>query len=181
VFSDEDDGVVAVKAGDDILYASLYWRALNAVNGLARVHYITPGMDRMAVVREETRIDPSGRTWTRPDDLLGGSDPKVGKFTYPGGSAATVGEALPIARYPDDVPTRYGDVSPYAGKAEFYQLRYGPFIVAMNTTTGKSFDVTVPAGAAMRELVARRAVAAGERLTVGPRSTIVLYAGPASH
>jgi len=178
VFSDEEDGVVAVKAGDDILYASLYWRALNAVNGLARVHYITPAMDRMAVVREDTRVDPSGHTWTRPEDLLGGSDPKIGRFAYPTGRAATVGETLPIARYPDDVPTNYGDASPYAGKAEFYTLRYGPFIIAMNTTTAKSFDVTVPAGPAMRELVARRAVAAGERLQVAPRSTIVLYAVP---
>jgi hypothetical protein len=29
----------------------------------------------------------------------------------------------------------------------------------------------------MRELVSRRAVAAGETLKVGPRSTVVLYAG----
>lgn len=177
VFSDEEDGVVAVKAGDEILYASLYWRALNAVNGLARIHYITPVMDRMAVVHEQTVVDPSGHTWTRPEDTLGGSDPKFGKFAYPGGTGATVGETLPIARYPDDVPPHYGDASPYAGKAEFYTLRYGPFIIAMNTTTGKSFDVTVPAGTAMRELVSRRAVAAGETLKVGPRSTVVLHVG----
>ena len=42
VFSDEEDGVVAIKNDDDILYASLYWRARNAINFLARVHYITP-------------------------------------------------------------------------------------------------------------------------------------------
>jgi hypothetical protein len=177
VFSDEEAGVVAIKAGNEIFYASLYWRALNAVNGLARVHYLTPAMDHMAVVREQISIDPSGHAWTRPADLLGGSDPKFGKFAYPAAVGATEGETLPIAKYPNDVPTNYGDVSPYAGKAEFYTLRYGPFIIAMNTTTGKSFDVTVPAGAPMRELVSRRAVAPGERLVIGPRSTVVLHAG----
>jgi len=34
--------VVALKHGDDILYASLYWRARSAINHLARVHYIMP-------------------------------------------------------------------------------------------------------------------------------------------
>jgi hypothetical protein len=179
VFSDEEDGVVAVKTGNEIFYASLYWRALNAVNDLARVHYMTPTMDRMAVVHEQTTIDPSGHFWKRPEDTLGGSDPKFGKFSYPNGTNATLGEQLPIARYPDGVPTNYGDASPYAGKAEFYTLRYGPFIVAMNTTTGKSFDVTAPAGKGLRELVSKRSVAPGERLVVGPRSTVVLYAGAA--
>jgi len=181
VFSDEEAGVVALKAGDDVFYASLYWRALNAVNGLARVHYVTPAMDRMAVVREQASFEPSGHAWTRPADRLGGSDPKVGKFGYPTATGATEGETLPIARYPEDVPTNYGDVSPYAGKAEFYTLRYGPFIVAMNTTTGKSFDLTVPAGAPMRELVSRRAVTPGERLVVGPRTTVVLRADAGQH
>lgn len=179
VFSDEEDGVVAVKTGKDIFYASLYWRALNAVNGLARIHYMTPAMDRIAVVHEQTRIDPSGHVWKRPGDTLGGSDPKFGKFSYPNGASATLGEELPIARYPEDVPTNYGDASPYAGKAEFYTLRYGPFIVAMNTTTSKSFDLKAPDGKPLRELVSRRTVAPGEGLVVGPRSTVVLYDGDA--
>src|SRR5438067_845952 len=36
VFSDEEDGVVAIKNGREILYASLYWRAGYAINYLAR-------------------------------------------------------------------------------------------------------------------------------------------------
>ena len=58
VFSDEEDGVVAVKNGDEIFYASLYWRARNAVNFLARVHFTTPTMDRIAVVREDAQFTP---------------------------------------------------------------------------------------------------------------------------
>jgi hypothetical protein len=51
----------------------------------------------------------------------------------------------------------------------------------MNTTAGKSFDFTMPSGAPARELVSQRAVAAGEKLVVGPRSTVVLYTGPEKH
>src|ERR1035441_6500865 len=67
VFSDEVDGVVAVKNGGEILYASLYWRARNAVNFLARVHFTTPTVDRIAIVREEAEFEPSGQFYTRPD------------------------------------------------------------------------------------------------------------------
>jgi hypothetical protein len=181
VFSDEEDGVVAVKTGKQIFYASLYWRALNAVNGLARVHYMTPLLDRIAVVHEDARFTPSGHYWKRPQDKLGGADPTHGQFAYPSGVAATIGEELPVARYPDDVPPNFGAASPYAGKAEFYNLRYGPFAVAMNTTTDKSFDVTAPVQGGLRELVSQRAVAPGERIVVGPRSTVVLYAPAEQH
>jgi hypothetical protein len=178
VFSDEEDGVVAVKTGREVFYAALYWRALKAVNGLARVHYMTPALDRIAVVHEDVKFDPSGQYWTRTEETLGGSDPRFPKFRYPGaGSNAATGERLPIAKAPAGMPAGGGDDSPYAGKAEFYTLRYGPFIVAMNTTTGKSFQLTAPGHGAWRDLVSRRDVAHGERLRVAPRSTIVLYSG----
>ena len=38
VFSDEEDGCVALKNGRERLYVSLYWRARYGVNFLARVH-----------------------------------------------------------------------------------------------------------------------------------------------
>jgi len=59
VFSDEDDGVVVARHGDEILYASLYWRARNAVNSLARVHAIGPRYERIAVVAEEVEFTPA--------------------------------------------------------------------------------------------------------------------------
>lgn len=175
VFSDEEDGVVAVKVGKEIFYASLYWRALNAVNGLAKVHYMTPQLDRMAVVHEDVQFEPSGRQWPRPEPLMGGSGPSMPPFAYPGAVTADTGRQLPIAQFPHDYQGSYGDVSPYAGKGEFYTLRYGPFTVAMNTTTGKTFELAAPAHAGLRELVAGKPVAPGARLVVKPRSTIVLY------
>ncbi|WP_328840482.1 hypothetical protein [Streptomyces europaeiscabiei] len=51
VFSDEENGLLAVKHGDEILYASLYWRARWGVNRLARVHHIgAAGVERSATV-----------------------------------------------------------------------------------------------------------------------------------
>ena len=67
VFADEEDGVVAIKHGTDIVYASLYWRSRYAVNFLARVHYVQPETEHIAVVREEVQFEPSGLTYSRPD------------------------------------------------------------------------------------------------------------------
>ena len=61
VWGDEEDGVLAIKHGDEILYVSLYWRARNAINFLARVHYITPRVDHIAVVRGRRQFEPSGQ------------------------------------------------------------------------------------------------------------------------
>ncbi|HSU68343.1 MAG TPA: hypothetical protein VLJ39_15800, partial [Tepidisphaeraceae bacterium] len=62
VFSDEDDGVVAIKHGPEILYVSLYWRAHFGINSLARVHYMTPHYDQAATVFEDARFEASGQT-----------------------------------------------------------------------------------------------------------------------
>ncbi len=67
VFSDEEDGVVAIKNGKEMLYVSLYWRACSAVNNLAKVHYITTYTDRLANVWAETKFTDSGMTYTCPD------------------------------------------------------------------------------------------------------------------
>jgi hypothetical protein len=67
VFADTTDGVIALKNGDDILYVSLYWRARSAINNLARVHYLTPVMERDATVHIETRFNDSGEVYTIPD------------------------------------------------------------------------------------------------------------------
>jgi hypothetical protein len=176
VFSDEEDGVLAVKHGQEIFYASLYWRARNAVNGLARVHYTMPAFDRIAVVRETEQFDPSGLTYTRPDWInmgFGG-----GGLRYPGDlHSAMAGEKLPIAKIPAGIPFKPGDENVYAGRASFYVLRYGPYLVGMNTTTDRTFDLKLPADAkSAKALVPGGSNAApGAIVKVGPRSTQVYY------
>ena len=175
VFSDEEDGVVAVKHGDKIFYASLYWRARNAVNFLARVHYTTPTIDRNAVVQEEVQFTPSGQSYTRPDWInfgFGNGGPRYPVEIH----SAHAGEKLPIAKIPDGVRFRPGDESVYAGKGDFYTLRYGDFLIGMNMTTDKTFELKPPAGfTEAKELVSQRTVKLTVPLKVAPRSTVVLF------
>jgi hypothetical protein len=175
VFADEQDGVLAVKNGDEIFYASLYWRARAAVNFLARVHYITPHYDRIATVAEEASLTPSGKFYTRPDWVnfgFGNGGPK-----YPGDMhSALAGQKLPIAQLPPDDTNKPGSEDPNAGKADFYTLAYGPYLIGMNTTQQKTFSITTESTAgATINLSDRKPVAPGQTLRVGPRSTVVLF------
>lgn len=178
VFADEEDGVVAIKHGSDILYVSLYWRARYAINNLARVHYITPRIDRIAVVRQEEEFETSGMTYTVPDwtDMGFGN----GGFHYPGDlHQAQEGEKLPIAKIPDGVKFRPGDENSYAGKASFYACRYGDYLIGMNCTSDKTYTLAVPPTIAKAsELVCGKTITiANGGIAVKPMSTVVLYLG----
>jgi len=177
VFSDEEDGVVAVKNGSDIFYASLYWRARNAVNFLARVHYITPHFDRIAVVHEDIEFETGGMTYTRPDWV---------NFAFANGGphfpvemhSAEAGEKLPIAKIPGDVKFHPGDESVYAGKGEFYTLRYGDYLIGMNMTADKTFELKTPEGiTGAQDLVSHKKINLKTPLKIEPRSTVVLFFG----
>jgi len=175
VFADEEDGVVVVKNGGETLYVSLYWRARCAINFLARVHYTVPGCDRIAVVREEEQFDPSGLVYTRPDWTnfgFGNGGPR-----YPGEfHSALAGEKLPIAKIPAGIAFKPGDENPYAGRASFYELRYGKYLIGINASGDKTYEVKVPGDA--RELVSKRTgIAAGTVEKVGPGTTVVYYLG----
>lgn len=179
VFTDEEDGVVALKHGDEILYASLYWRARHAVNFLAAVHHITPAYERQAIVREEVRFTPLGVNYKRPATVVFGFGNGGSHIKYPAGSlppSAHAGDELPIVAPPDGVSFKPGAESVYAGKGDFYLLRYGDYLIAMNTSATKPASFDVPAEfAAARDLVRAGATpaGAGER-AVAPRSTVIL-------
>lgn len=174
VWTDEEDGVVALKNGEDILYVSLYWRAHKGINNLARVHYITPHFDRIAVVRQETTFEPSGLFYTRPDAIGGGAP---GGIHYPADwHSAAAGERLPIAKVPAGVRFHPGDDNVFAGKGQFYTLRYGRYLIAMNLTADRTFALkTSAADGAAKELVSGQGVELGEPVTVAPRSTVVFW------
>ena len=177
VWADEEDGVVVVKHGDDVLYASLYWRARNAINHLARVHYITPRLDRIATVYQDEPFEPSGLTFTRQDEVNAPYLPWLPH--YPGDlHSAMAGEEMPIAKIPPGIAFKPGDESPYAGRAEFYRLHYGPYLIGMNTTAGKTFDLPAPAGVSQAlEVASGKTVKWNAPIKVGPMSTVVLYVG----
>lgn len=132
----------ALKHGKDILYVSLYWRARPAINFLARVHLINPSFDRIAVVHEDIEFQPSGQSYARPDWVNMGFG--NGGLAYPGNlHSAETGESLPIAKYPEGVPFKPGQESPYAGRGSFYQLRYENYLIGMNMTKDKSYSLNV--------------------------------------
>lgn len=175
VFSDEEDGVVAIKNGKEILYASLYWRARYAVNFLGRIHHLTPAFDRIATVLEDVQFTPSGMEYKRPDWTnfgFGNGGPR-----YPVAIvSAHAGEKLPIARIPDGISFKPGQENLFAGRGDFYQLRYGPYLIAMNMSADKEFETKVPDHPGkIRNLVARTPVVAGKAIKVGPRATVVLH------
>jgi hypothetical protein len=175
VFSDEEDGVVAIKNGDEILYASLYWRARYAVNFLARVHFTTPTMNRIAVVKEGVEFQPGGSFYTRPDWTtfgFGDGGPRYPQELH----SAEAGEKLPIALVPSGVKFKPGDENVYAGKGEFYTLRYGNYLIGMNTTTDKTFSLLPPPEMKQAsELVSKKSVVSDAPIQIGPRSTVVLW------
>ncbi|HEU5397102.1 MAG TPA: hypothetical protein VFV81_08035, partial [Verrucomicrobiae bacterium] len=179
VFSDEEDGVVAIKNGNDILYASLYWRARTAVNFLARVHYLTPQFERLAEVYQQVEFQPSGMTYVRPDWVnwdFGNGGPRYPVELH----SAEAGEKLPIARIPEGIKFRPGDESVYAGKGDFYTLRYGDYLIGMNLTKNRSFALKLPEAVKANplELVSRKEFSPGQTVTVGPKSTVVFHLTP---
>ena len=175
VFADEEDGVVAIKNGKEILYASLYWRARYAVNFLGRVHYLTPEVERVATVKLDTEFRPSGLDYVRPNWTNFGF--ANGGHRYPAEFvSAHAGEKLPIAKIPDGIVFKPGQENIHAGKGDFYQLRYGPYLIAMNTSADRSFDLTAPDHAGIiRNLTHGKKVRPGSTAKIAPRSTLVLH------
>ena len=174
VFSDEENGVIAVKDGGEIFYASLYWRARHGVNFLARIHHIAPEFERIATVREEIVFQPSGMTWLRRNWTNCGF--AAGGIRYPGECVSVHrGETLPVAVIPHNNSFLAGQESPYAGRGDFYRLEYGPYFVGMNSSPGRTFQFKLPEkGAGYRILPSGRTFQPGENVEVGPMSTVVL-------
>ncbi|MDX3585876.1 carbohydrate binding domain-containing protein [Streptomyces europaeiscabiei] len=183
VFSDEENGLLAVKHGDEILYASLYWRARWGVNRLARVHHISAaGVERSATVWQDVKYVADGRAFSEPDWVnweftVGDLDIPDGGFDPPGDTLrqAFAGQVLPLAKAPDDMPERaVGVETPYAGRASFYRCEYGPYLIAMNTTDDRHFTLGTKGFGASTNLVTGARVGGNATLRVKPGTTVVL-------
>ena len=92
--------------------------------------------------------------------------------------SAHAGEKLPIAKMPEAVKFKLGDENVYAGKADFYTLRYGNDLIGMNMTIDTTFELKPPVEmAAAKELVSGKTIKLDAPLKVAPRSTVVLWFG----
>lgn len=179
VFADPEDGVVAIKNGRDILYAELYWRANCGVNRLARFHYQTPSIDRIATIASRVDFTPSGETCVRQASphFAAGSIPRV---DFPNEApAGLAGEALPVAKGPPEARYKKQD-NPYAGRGDYYEAAYGPYLIAMNAGTERPVTLTLPKAAGERiDLVTRRKIAPETAsLVLAPGQTAVVYSAP---
>jgi len=174
-FADEDDGVLALKHGDQLLYASLYYRATMGVNHLARVHFLSPGDERDATVRISEVFDGSGKTYTvpnRPNRPVGGTewDP------LPGVVLDQTGEKLPQAAVPKGMTVNFGQQNPYVGRASFYILQYGRYLIGMNASDDKSYGMRAPDGVtSAKDLISGKTLAIQGPVQISPHSTVVLY------
>lgn len=172
IFADEEDGVVAIKHGEERLYVSLYWRARMGINRLCKIHYMTPVMERVAnVFVDDVQFTPSGLTYTRPE--RNNMEFFATREFYPDIQSAHTGEQLPIARIPDGISFKPGQENAYAGKADFYRLDYGPYIICMNSSATKSVEVSQPKGYTLMATTAELEKTATS-YNLPPRSTIVL-------
>jgi hypothetical protein len=190
VFSDEEDGVVAIKNGTELLYASLYWRARQAVNGYARIHHVTPTDQRSATIRQRPTVSKAAdftvRDWILWDYAIndpGAAGIPPGGFPPPGDTLhqALAGDVYPVAQWPSDVPDPAigvhfdGVESLFVGKASFYVCEYGRYIIAMNTTTDRSYRLDTEHHGPARDVASGKRVSLPCRLDVRPLSTLVLY------
>jgi hypothetical protein len=193
VLTDEENGCVAVKNGQELFFASLYFRSRQGVNNYARVHHVTPVDQRSATLRERsagtTDATFTARDWVLWDYAIndpGASHIPPGGFPPPGDTLhqALAGDVYRLAPVPDDIPDPTlgvhfdGVETMLVGRAPFYLCEYGDYLIAMNTSTDKTFTLPArPAFGPARDLATGRTVGAGNRPKLGPRSTLVLYRG----
>lgn len=176
VFSDEENAVLALKRGEQRLFVNFYYRQEFGVSGVTRILDLTPTTMRIASVLSQFELNASGEQWTRPDiidfERTGGMPPPGEKIHQ-----AWRGEKLPIAKRPADATRpEYGKWGPFVGKADFYTLRYGNYLFAINTTSDKPFELkTPPEFSAAQELVSKKMIKLSASLKVAPLSTVVLY------
>lgn len=178
VFSDEENAVVALKHGGERLFLNFYFRQEFGVSGVVRILDLNSNLMRIASVKSQFEVNPSGETWTRPDiidfERSGGMPPPGEKIHQ-----AWRGEKLPIAKRPDDATRpKYGTWGPFVGKADFYKLRYGDYLFAINTTPDKTFELKPPPEfSEAQELVTKKVLQLSGELKVAPLTTVVLYLG----
>lgn len=176
VFSDEEDGVVAIKHGDEILYASLYWRARAGINKLARVHYITPSIDRVSNIYIHAEAESDGMVYRRTGNT--NIELHAPRDWYKNEvESAHTGEEQLIAKFPEGTQCVAGRESCYAGKADYYRMEYGDYIVAMNCTKDRTFELTIPDVRRVINFSDNKSVVKEKMIQIKPMSTVVLYTG----
>ena len=175
-WADEDDGIVAVKRGNEKLWLSTYWQAGSGtgINGIGRFLYETNNFDRYGDLEVTPQFTSSGNYYPRPNlvDL-----PYKTVYQPPDNPTnAYTGEMLPQAALPPlaTVP------DPFVGKANFWSCRYGNFLIGINRSAINTYQLPTPS-----DFVSATNLITGQNMsgaiTVAPQSTVVLYLNNATN
>ena len=139
---------------------------------------VDPVRQNYFTVKSQFEMIPSGQEWTRPDVI---DFERSGGFPPPGNKIhqAWLGEKLPIAKRPDDVTQpKYGTWGPFVGKAAFYWLHYGDYLIGLNTTEDHTYTLSVATERTQApDLVTGKTEDLTQPVHVAPQTTVVLYLG----
>ena len=177
VFADPGVGAIAIKHGDDILYASLYWRARYGINNLARVHFMTPKFAYDSTVMINTGFKSSGMQYEIPNRVNMPFNKRFeDEYKQEGKKFSMAGQVYPIAAMPRFFKDfRPGDENLYAGKGTQYLMVYGRYCVAMNCQS-KSTNFDVPEDFVGAEILSESTESIAEtKYKLKPNETLVLY------
>jgi hypothetical protein len=169
-WADEDDGIVAIKHNGERLWVSTYWQAKTGtgVNGIGRFFDSTTNFDRYGDLETSPQINFSGSFYVRPNIV---DKPEQNFYVPPDNPVqAYQGESLPLGAS-DPLAT---DDEPFRGKALFWTTRYGNYLIGINRSTSKTYQLQTPS-----DFTDGTNLITGQDVTgpvyVAPESTVVLY------
>lgn len=168
-WADETNGVVVIQRGSEKLWASPFWQAKKGtgINGVGRFHFSTARYDQYGTFESIPQYRSLGGYFVRPNfiDITEGTGyvPPVA----PG--QAYAGEVLPIAVAPPDAD----DDTPWRGRADFYQFRLGHYLIGLNASEDRNFELRTPNGFSSAVDVFSNTTRTGS-VSVPARSTVAL-------
>jgi regulation of enolase protein 1 (concanavalin A-like superfamily) len=169
-WADEENGIVAVKHGNERLWLETYYQAKTGtgVNGVGRFYYSTNNFDRYGMLEVSPQINFNGAFYNRPNIM---DKPEQNFYVPPDDPLqAYQYERLPVAT---DDPLATDD-EPFRGKALFWATRYGNFLVGINRSAAKTYQLQTPS-----DFVSATNLVTGQNLSgtiyVAPQSTVILY------
>lgn len=170
VWSDEENGVFSFRHGDDRVYGSFFMPqepAGRAVGDFAAVQFTKPDHEFLVDMIAENESPESGLSLT--------VDTPAGPRTFPQTPlppGMKAWQELP----PNSIDRR-------AGRAYFYRMKFGDYLIGMNTTEKGSYresiyKLDIPDGfKSATDVATGKEIDTSKPVEVGPQSTKVLYLG----
>lgn len=173
-WTDEASGILALKHGGERLWLAPYFQAKTGtgINGIARFWFSTEHYDQHGVLESDPQFEYAG-AFTRPNRI---DKPEADLYLPPDPPLqAYAGEQLPLAASElAALPTAPDSSSyaPFRGKALFYAMRFGRYLIGMNASIRQSFVLKTPSGwSSGQDLVSGATLSSP--VTVPPSSTVI--------